>query len=503
MIKVSFAAPSVPETGAIAVLALDGRKLSPTGERLDQATGGALTRAMKESRFQGKKDQIIVIPAPSGVKATRIVLLGIGKPADFDELAAQNLGGRVVGQLGGTSDTQVAIAADQVKGLGISVPALAANIAHGAVLGSYRFDKYRTKEKPEDKPTLGNVRVMTRDAAKAKAAYAPLEKIGEGVFFTRDLVSEPANVIYPETLAREARSLTRLGVKVDVLGVAEMRKLGMGALLGVAQGSAHEPRLIVMRWNGAPRAREKRPIAFVGKGVTFDTGGISIKPAGGMEDMKWDMGGAGVVIGLMRALAGRKAKVNAIGIGGLVENMPSGTAQRPGDVVKTMSGQTVEVINTDAEGRLVLGDALWYVQDKFKPHTVINLATLTGAIIVSLGHEMAGLFSNDDRLSDRLIAAGKAVGELLWRMPLSDAYDRDINSDIADMKNVGAGRAAGSIAAAQFLKRYIQDGVKWAHLDIAGVTWASKAKPIVPKGGTAFGVRLLERLVRDHYESRG
>jgi leucyl aminopeptidase len=503
MIKVSFAAPSVPEVGAIAVLALEGRKLSPTGERLDQATGGALTRAMKESRFQGKKDQVMVLPAPAGMKATRILLLGIGKPGDFDELAAQNLGGRVVGQLGGTSDTQAAIAADQIKGLGLPGPALAANIAHGAVLGSYRFDKYRTKEKPEDKPSLANVTVMTRDAVKAKAAYGPLEKIGEGVFFTRDLVSEPANVIYPETLAREARSLTRLGVKVDVLGVAEMKKLGMGALLGVAQGSVNEPRLIVMRWNGAPRAREKRPIAFVGKGVTFDTGGISIKPAGGMEDMKWDMGGAGVVIGLMRALAGRKARVNVIGVGGLVENMPSGMAQRPGDVVKTMSGQTVEVINTDAEGRLVLGDALWYVQDKFKPHTVINLATLTGAIIVALGHEMAGLFSNDDRLTDRLIAAGKVVGELVWRMPLSDAYDRDINSDIADMKNVGAGRAAGSIAAAQFLKRYIQDGVKWAHLDIAGVTWATKAKPTVPKGGSGFGVRLLDRLVRDHYESRG
>jgi leucyl aminopeptidase len=500
MIKASFVAMSVPESGAVVVFAQEGRKLAPSGEQLDKATGGMLTRAMRESRFQGRKDQTLILPAPAGVGASRIMLHGLGKPADFTDLAAQNLGGRVVSQLGATGDTRVAVAADAVKGLGVSGPALAANIAYGALLGSYRFDKYRTKEKPEDKPALASMTVMTRDVAAAQRAFEPLARIAEGVFFTRDLVSEPANVLYPETLASQARSLAKLGVKVEILDKAEMKRLGMGALLGVAQGSVRDPRLVVMRWNGAPRAKDKRPIAFVGKGVTFDTGGISIKPASGMEDMKWDMGGAGVVIGLMRALAGRKAKVNVVGIGGLVENMPGGNAQRPGDVVKTMSGQTVEVINTDAEGRLVLGDALWYVQEKYKPHTVVNLATLTGAIIVSLGHEMAGLFSNDDRLSERLMDAGKKVDELVWRMPLSDAYDRDINSEIADMKNVGTGRGAGSIVAAQFLQRYIQKGVKWAHLDIAGVTWTNRAKPIVPKGGTAFGVRLLDRLVRDHYE---
>ena len=274
----------------------------------------------------------------------------------------------------------------------------------------------------------------------------------------------------------------------------------MGALLGVAQGSANKPRLAVMQWNGAPRARNKRPIAFVGKGVTFDSGGISIKPAGGMEDMKWDMGGAGVVIGLMKALAGRKAKVNAVGVVGLVENMPSATAQRPGDVVKTMSGQTVEVINTDAEGRLVLADAMWFCQERYKPHTLIDLATLTGAIIVSLGNENAGLFANDDEICDRLTAAGAAVGEPVWRMPLGEGYDRLINSDIADMKNIG-GRWGGSITAAQFLKRFINEDVKWAHLDIAGVTWASKDAPTVPKGGTAFGVRLLDGLVAENYEN--
>ena len=255
-----------------------------------------------------------------------------------------------------------------------------------------------------------------------------------------------------------------------------------------------------MHWNGAPRASDKRPIAFVGKGVTFDTGGISIKPAGGMEDMKWDMGGAGVVIGLLKVLAGRKAKVNAVGVVGLVENMPSSTAQRPGDVVNTMSGQTIEVINTDAEGRLVLADAMWYCQDRYKPHTLIDLATLTGAIIVSLGNEYAGMFANDDELCDRLTIAGRSVSETVWRMPLGDEYDKLIKSDIADMKNIG-GRWAGSITAAQLLQRFIKEGVKWAHLDIAGVTWSNKERPTVPKGGTAFGVRLLDRLVANHYES--
>jgi leucyl aminopeptidase len=306
-------------------------------------------------------------------------------------------------------------------------------------------------------------------------------------------------VIYPETLAQQAKSLTKLGVKVQVLDEKQMAKLGMGALLGVAQGSARKPRLVIMRWDGAQTVKNKAPIAFVGKGVTFDTGGISIKPAGGMEDMKWDMGGSGVVMGLMKALAGRKAKANVIGVVGLVENMPSSTAQRPGDVVKTMSGQTVEVINTDAEGRLVLADAMWYCQERYKPHTMIDLATLTGAIIVSLGNENAGLFANDDEICERLTSAGMSVAEPVWRMPLGDAYDKLINSDIADMKNIG-GRWGGSITAAQFLQRFVKEGVKWAHLDIAGVTWSNKDAPTVPKGGTAFGVRLLDRLVAEHYE---
>jgi len=388
---------------------------------------------------------------------------------------------------------------DEIAGARLGLAESAAHLAQGARLRGYRFDKYRTREKPEQKPQLKRIAVMLDDPAAARRSYEPLEKLGDGVVTTRNLVSEPANVIYPETLAEEAKKLRDLGVEVEVLGEKQMKKLGMGALLGVGQGSVRESQLVTMRWNGAGDAKQ-RPVAFVGKGVTFDSGGISIKPAQGMEDMKWDMAGSGVVIGLMHALAARKAKVNAVGVVGLVENMPSGSAQRPGDIVTSMSGQTIEVINTDAEGRLVLADALWYCQQTFKPQAIVDLATLTGAIIIALGTHHAGLFSNNDTLAERLIAAGKATGELLWRMPLSEAYDKQINSEAADMKNIG-GRNGGSITAAQLLQRFVKD-VPWAHLDIAGVTWSDKDAPTVPKGATAFGVRLLERLVSEHYEER-
>jgi leucyl aminopeptidase len=412
----------------------------------------------------------------------------------------EQLGGSLLAHLNGVGESQAALVIESTGRAKVDNAERAARAGYGALLRSYRFDRYRTKEKPEKKPTLKTLTILVDDPRAARRRFGELEKIAGGVFFTRDLVSEPANIIYPKSLAAKARELQKLGVKVQVLGKAQMEKLGMGALLGVGQGSAREPQLLVMQWSGAPRAKSKAPLAFVGKGVTFDTGGISIKPAGGMEDMKWDMGGSGVVIGLMKALAARKAKVNAVGVCGLVENMPSSTAQRPGDIVTSMSGQTIEVINTDAEGRLVLADALWYTQEKFKPKAIVDLATLTGAIIVALGHEHAGLFSNNDELSDRLLAAGKAVGEPVWRLPLGEAYDKAIDSEAADMKNVG-NRAGGSITAAQFLQRYIKNDTPWAHLDIAGVTWSSKDKPTVPKGGTAFGVRLLDRLVAENYEA--
>ena len=497
--KISFAAPRLPRTGALAVGVHEGDGLATTAAEVDEATDGALSRAIGSSRFAGKSNQTLVLNAPVGMAASRVVLVGLGKVDGFDARAAQSVGGTVVSTLEKSGDTAVTVAADAREGAPISPAVAAANIGFGALLRGYRFDKYRTKQKPEDKPSLNRVTVATAAHARARGEFRPLSEVADGVFLTRDLVSEPANVIFPASLAERAKSLTELGVTVEILDEKRMAKLGMGALLGVAQGSAQAPRLVTMRWNGAPRAKDKRPIAFVGKGVTFDTGGISIKPSGGMEDMKWDMGGAGVVIGLMRALAGRKARVNAVGMIGLVENMPSATAQRPGDVVTSMSGQTVEVINTDAEGRLVLCDVFWHCQEKYRPQAIVDLATLTGAIIISLGHENAGLFANDDTLADRLIAAGGAVGEPVWRMPLGDAYDRQIDSDIADMKNVG-GRDAGSITAAQFLQRFIKEGTPWAHLDIAGVTWSKKNAATVPKGGTGFGVRLLDQLVRENYE---
>ncbi|HLI22301.1 MAG TPA: leucyl aminopeptidase [Stellaceae bacterium] len=496
--KISFAAPRMPRSGTVVVAIMEDRKMSPHAGDLDKQSGGALKRAMENSRFTGKADETLMIPGPPNLDVARVMLIGVGKPRAGDRIARQNRGGVVLAALNAAGETNAAFFVNAFKGKDTALAA--ADLAYGARLRSYRFDKYRTKEKPEQKPSMKELTFLVDAPKAAEREFEPLDKIAEGIFLTRDIVSEPANVIYPETLAAAAKQLASLGVEVEVLDEKQLKTLGMNMLLGVAQGSERPPRLVVMQWKGNPRAKNKAPLAFIGKGVTFDTGGISIKAAGGMEDMKWDMGGAGVVIGLMKALAGRKARVNVVGIAGCVENMPDGNAQRPGDIVKSMSGQTVEVINTDAEGRLVLGDALWYCQDRFKPQFMVNLATLTGAIIVALGHENAGLFSNNDQLAERLTAAGKAAGEPLWRMPLGDAYDRMLDSDAADMKNIG-GRDAGSITAAQFLQRFVNN-VPWAHLDIAGTTWSKKDAPTVPKGATAFGVRLLERFVADYYEGK-
>tara|TARA_B100000315_G_scaffold254609_1_gene296044 strand:+ start:3184 stop:4689 length:1506 start_codon:yes stop_codon:yes gene_type:complete len=498
--KISFAKPGLPATGIVVVSANAGSKLSAAATKLDKKTGGALTRAIKASSFEGKKGQSLNVMAPAGTRLDRVMVVGLGKAKDVSELEMQKLGGRIyAGTWQGKKGT-VAIAVDAVKDVKMSAADIAAEIAFGAELRSYRFDKYKTKQKPKDKPSLKSITLHCAGFANARKKYAGLGKIASGVFFTRNLVSEPSNVLYPDTLAKQAKTLEKLGVKVQVFGEAQMRRLGMGALLGVGQASIRESKMVVMQWQGGPKGRGKaaQPIAFVGKGVTFDTGGISIKPSAGMEDMKWDMGGAGVVIGLMKALAGRKAKANVVGVVGLVENMPGGNAQRPGDIVTSMSGQTIEVLNTDAEGRLVLADALHYTNNRFKPKFMVNLATLTGAIIVSLGSHHAGLFSNNDQLSERLTKAGTDVDEKLWRLPLSEAYDKMINSQAADMQNIG-GRGAGSITAAQFLQRFVGK-TPWAHLDIAGVTWSKADAPTVPKGGTAFGVRLLDRLVANNYE---
>jgi leucyl aminopeptidase len=501
--KISFTAPDQPKSGAVVVGVWEEQLLTAAARRLDEATAGSISRALSAApRFSGKRDELLPIVAPANLSVSRIVLAGLGKPDAMDARSLQLLGGNLVAHLNSAGEKEATFAIEVGEHRAVGQAEAAAELAFGAQLRSYRFDKYKTKQKPEQKASLEHLRVATTDAITAQRAYKPLAKTAEAIFFTRDLVSEPPNVIYPETLAAQAKGLEKLGVNVEILDEDSLRELGMSALLAVGQGSVKPPRVVVMEWNGvkgAKDAKNGRPLAFIGKGVTFDTGGISIKPAAGMADMKWDMAGSAVVIGLMRLFASRKAEVNAVGVVGLVENMPSGNAQRPGDIVTSMSGQTIEVLNTDAEGRLVLADALWYCQDRFKPQLMIDLATLTGAVIVALGHHRAGLFSNNDELADRLIEAGKTVGEDVWRLPLAKAYDREIDSDAADVKNIGGGRAGGSIIGAQFLQRFVND-VPWAHLDIAGTAWSTKDAPTVPKGATAFGVRLLDQFVSQYYE---
>ena len=477
---------------AVAVGAFEDAPLGGAATELNVATGGALSRAIGGGRFKGAIGQILDIVAPHGTPAARIVLVGLGKPEAFDDLATEASGASVYNALKTTG----------VDTLILRIPGApadrAADAAFGVRLAAYRFDKYRTTEKPEKKPSITKVKIAVDDPKAAAKAFKRQNGLADAILFARDLVSEPANILYPEEFARRVKALTKHGLDVEILGEKEMKKLGMGALLGVGQGSVRETQLAVVQWKGA-KDPAAQPIAFVGKGVCFDSGGISIKGAEGMEEMIADMGGAAAVVGTLYALAARKAKVNAVGILGLVENMPDGNAQRPGDVVTTMSGQTVEVINTDAEGRLVLADALWYCQQRFKPKFMIDLATLTGAIIVSLGKDLGGLFSNDDALADNLLAASKASGDILWRMPLPAQYEKHIDSAVADMKNVGP-RYGGSITAALFIQRFVNK-LPWAHLDIASTAWKPNSTvPTIPSGATGFGVRLLDRLVADHYE---
>jgi leucyl aminopeptidase len=491
MLDIAFARSALPKSGALVLLIAEGAEApSAMHAALDEASGGLIGRAFSAAEFTGRKGQTASIMAPV-IGLSRILAIGLGKLDALTARIAEDAGGAIAAAL--ARETAVGVDA---AGL---APEMAAALAMGAALRAYRFDKYRTTEKPEEKPKLAKLTLLGADA-KAKPAWEKLRPVVDGIFLSRDLVSEPPNVLFPASFADRCKELTKLGLAVEVMGPRELTKLGFGALLGVAQGSVMEPRVVVMHWRGAPAGRKKaKPLAFVGKGVTFDSGGISIKPAGGMEDMKWDMAGAGTVVGLMAALAGRKARADVIGIVGLVENMPSGSAQRPGDVVKTYSGQTVEIINTDAEGRMVLADLLWYMQAKYDPAFMVDLATLTGAMVVSLGHEYAGFFSNDDALSANLHAAGQATGEKAWRMPLDEAYDKLLKSEIADMKHVGP-RPAGAISAAQFLQRFV-NGKVWAHLDIAGMAWSAKDSPTIPKGATAYGVRLLNDMVATHYEA--
>jgi leucyl aminopeptidase len=494
LIHIEFA-PTCPEGSYTLVLPLSSAD-AVEGRFPGAAPAAALARVSAPSaRFSGDAGAILELFVPEESGARRILYAGIGAGSNGAGFAAEQLGAAISARLLCSGETRAVI---DLTGLDLADRAdFASRVALAAKLRSWRHDVYRTKLPAKARPTLTEI-VVVGAGDNIEQKWAHRNAAAEGVAFTRTLVAEPANIIYPESFVDRCMELEDLGVEVEVLDEDDMAAAGMGALLGVSQGSARPARLLVLKWDGT-NGGEPDAVAFVGKGVTFDTGGISIKPAAGMEDMKWDMGGAGAVAGVMKLLALRKAKAHVVGVCGLVENMPDGLAQRPGDVVTTMSGQTVEVINTDAEGRLVLCDALTWVQRRFKPKTIVDLATLTGAMIISLGHEYGGLFSNSDELAEQLTNAGRKAGDQLWRMPMGDPYDKLIDSPIADMKNVGP-RYGGSITAAQFLQRFIDEGVRWAHLDIAGMVWAAKPGLLWDKGATGYGVRLLDQFVADNFE---
>lgn len=499
MLNIGFSTSMPKSAKAVIVTALQKPALSGVAKALDKKAGGALAAALKVTAFKGNKKEIEQLSGYSKA-ADLVFFLGLGdKPKDLKTADFEAMGADLAKKLNAAKINKAVIALDPIKGVDLDL--MAAHLAMGAQLGSYRFDKYRTREHEDKKPTLTELTFVLETAAAAKKQFAPLEQAARGVYLTRDLMSEPANALYPESFAKRVKKeLAPLGVKVKILGESQMRKLGMDSLLSVGQGSIRESQLVIMEWKGAPKAKDQQPIALVGKGITFDTGGISLKPGAGMWDMKYDMGGAGAVVGAMKALAGRKAKANVVAVIALAENMPSDRATRPGDVVKSMSGQTIEILNTDAEGRLVLADAMTYVQQKHEPKLMIDLATLTGAIIVALGHEFAGAFTNDDDLAHDLILAGKTSGDAVWQMPMTETWDKDMDSDIADMRNIHARGDAGSACAAAFLQRFVEKDMKWLHLDIAGVAWTAKDRPTSAKGATGYGARLLDEFVRSAAE---
>ena len=490
--KIEFVATVPADPAILAVPIAKDASVPARWPGLEGDAASIATTAAKAARFEGEAGATLDLFVPGGAGTRHILLLGTGSGSEPDW---EKAGGALTARLltSGASDVTVDLGAASVP----PTAKAAARFAATAAQRSWRYDIYRTKLPEKQKPTLAAI-TIARAPDGTEAAWTKQDAVTQGMDLTRTLVSAPANILYPESFVEwVTKSVEGLGIEITVLDEAQMGELGMGALLGVSQGSAREARLLVLKWNGAGEGDPD--LALVGKGVTFDTGGISIKPAGGMEDMKWDMGGAGAVAGAMKAIATRKAKANVIGVMGLVENMPDGNAIRPGDVLTSMSGQTIEVLNTDAEGRLVLCDAIAWVQKTHRPKTIVDLATLTGAMIVALGHENGGLFANDDALAQQLTAAGLATGDKLWRFPLSDAYNKLIDSPIADMKNVGP-RGAGSITAAQFIQRFVEEGIKWAHLDIAAMVWSDKAGATHDKGATGYGVRLLDRFVADNFE---
>jgi leucyl aminopeptidase len=492
-LKISFAPLSAPVTGLLICLVGEDMAL-PEAASLPPAAGALFDRAAAQDGFKGKAGSFLDIIAPEKLAASRLIAAGIGKSADWKELDVIKLGGAICARLPDAANEASVVAATASGALSAEQ---AADLALGLRLRFYSFDRYKTKKKDgEAASRKRSVTLLVADEKAARKAFKAREAVADGVDVARDLVNEPPNVLSPTEFARRAGDLARLGVDVEVLNERDLKKLGMGALLAVGQGSARDSHVVVMRWDGGKDG--EAPVCLVGKGVCFDSGGISLKPGEGMQDMKGDMGGAAAVVGAMHALAARKARANVVGLIGLVENMPDGNAYRPGDILTSMSGQTIEMINTDAEGRLVLADVLWYAKDRFKPKAMVNLATLTGAIMVALGQENAGLFSNNDEVAGALTEAGLSTGERVWRMPLSAEYDKLIDSQFADMKNTG-GRYGGAITAAQFLQRFVGD-VPWAHLDVAGTAMNSNKGDINRSWGAGWGVRLLDRFVADRYE---
>jgi leucyl aminopeptidase len=510
-LEITFARLDAAPEATCAAFAGQDLALSPAVQALNNKSQGLILKAAEAAAFKGKQKTSIEILAPQKLDVQRLVLIGAGKAGEHGDSDWANLGGYALAQITARKTSEASLVAE-VAGAGSTKPEIiAANLAFGALLRHYTFRKYQTKKNGGEEGAAGNgaeakpasdglvkLVVHCADPDKAEAAFEAKRAIAEGVCYARDLVNEPANVLGPVEFADRVKELESIGLEVEILDADALKELKMNTLLSVAQGSVRPARVAIMQWHGAKSKRAK-PLAFVGKGVVFDTGGISIKPASGMEDMKGDMGGAAAVVGLMVALAKRKAPVNAVGMIGIVENMPSGSATRPGDIVVSMSGLTVENLNTDAEGRLVLADVLWYTQERFKPRFVIDLATLTGAIMVALGKEFAGLFANDDKLADQLVAAAKATGEKVWRMPLDKGYDRMIDSKNADVKNMG-GRWGGSCTAAAFLNRFIKKDVPWAHLDIAGTAMDAPKNEINTSWGSGWGVQLLDRFVADNFE---
>jgi leucyl aminopeptidase len=486
-VKIAFARPGLPKGGAIAVPVLEGRKFGPTATALDRRTKGALTRALEASRFQGKLEDTLAVLAPRGLSCSRVVLVGFGKAEALDALAAQRIGGALAALLAPSGDSAAALAVDGFEQAAAPVAVLAANIALGASLRGYRFDKYRTTEKRDERPSLKSLTLMVEAPAAARKAFAPLDSTARAVGVARDLVSEPANVVTPAAFAAEARALSKLGIKVEVLGVKKLRDLGLNLMLGVGQGSAHEPQLVVLHWNGA--GRTSAPVAFVGKGLTFDTGGISIKPANNMEKMKYDMGGGATMLGAMRALAALKPSVPVIAVIPATENMPGGRAQKPGDVQTAMSGKTIEVINTDAEGRLILADAVFYARKLGCTH-LIDAATLTGAIEVALANVHVGAFGTPREFLEKFLESAKAAGEKMWPMPMDDEYEEMIKSNIADIRNTGSGKGGGASTGAWFIKEFAED-TPWVHLDIASTCWVDEGRPWLAKGPTGIALRSI------------